>query len=199
MTREPLDDDGLMIALQAGDGSAFTVLVERYQQSLVGFFLHNLRDLQLAEDLTQETLLKVYHQAWDYLPLGSFRGWMFRIARNLMIDDVRRRSHDALVKAVRGHPPGENDPLSRLAGEFSPPEADLHGSEFIELVSALLDDIPADQRLTFVLHHHAELPLAEVASIMETTEATAKSRLRLAREKLAEKLRVRGLQPLTAS
>src|SRR5436190_19718634 len=92
-----------MLRLQEGDRPAFDELVERHQGSLLGFFIRQTRDRQLAEDLTQDTLLRVYSQSWDYLPRGCFRGWMFRIARNLWIDNTRRRSHDALVRAIGNH------------------------------------------------------------------------------------------------
>ncbi|MCH8922627.1 MAG: RNA polymerase subunit sigma-70, partial [Planctomycetes bacterium] len=95
-----MTDDQLMISIQNGDSRAFEELVERHQGPLIGFFFRNTRDLQLSEDLTQQTLLRVYSQSWDYLPVGRFKGWMYRIARNLMIDNFRRGSHDALVKAV---------------------------------------------------------------------------------------------------
>jgi RNA polymerase sigma-70 factor (ECF subfamily) len=192
------DDDQLMIRIQSGDASAFEELVERHQQALTGFFIRNTRDVQLSEDLTQETLLKVYSQSWDYLPLGRFRGWMFRIARNLLIDDVRRRSHDALIRAVKGSRPDEDDGLARIAGEISAPDDDAQRQEIAAMVDDALQEIPEDQRMTFVLHHYLDLPLAEVADIMETSVATAKSRLRLAREKLGEKLRVRGFAPSVA-
>lgn len=193
------DDDELMICIQAGDAAAFRELVERHGRALTGFFFHNTHDLQLSEDLTQETLLKVFNQAWDYLPLGRFRGWLFRIARNLLIDDVRRRSHDALIQAVKGSLPDEDDPLARVAGSLATPDAPLHRSEFAQLVDELLGEIPEDQRVTFTLHHYADLPLTEVAEITDATVATTKSRLRLAREKLAEKLRVRGFQTLEST
>jgi RNA polymerase sigma-70 factor (ECF subfamily) len=194
-----MTDDELMIRLQSGDQAAFGEVVDRHERSLIGFFFHNTRDLQLSEDLTQETLLKVYHQAWDYLPLGRFRGWLFRIARNLLIDDVRRRSHDALIRAVgTGRRDDEEEPLARVAAEVVPPEAGLANEDLRRLISELLDEIPEDQRMTFVLHHYSDLPLAEVAVIMESSEATTKSRLRLAREKLADKLRLRGIQALEA-
>ncbi len=86
-------DDGLMYRLQGGDRTAFEQLVERHQTPLAHFFFRHLRDWQLAEDLTQETLIRVHNTAC--LPRGCFKGWMFRIARNLMIDSTRRRSHDA--------------------------------------------------------------------------------------------------------
>lgn len=193
------DDDQLMIRLQSGDNAAFDELVASHQCALIGFFFRNTRDRQLSEDLTQETLLKVYHQAWDYLPLGRFRGWLFRMARNLLIDDVRRRSHDALIRAVRGGGPDEDDALVRIADEVAPPDLQARRSELSGLIDGLLQEVPEDQRMTFILHHYSDLPLGEVAEIMETSLATTKSRLRLAREKLADKLRLKGITTQTAS
>lgn len=186
------EDDQLMLQIQAGESRAFEELVERHQGGLLSFFQRNTRDAQLAEDLAQETLLRVYNQAWDYLPRGHFRGWMYRVARNLMIDSFRRRSHDALVHAVRGRSE-EADVLARVAAEVLSPQQRAHESELAGIVDEMLDQIPEDQRLTFTLHHFAELSLAEVAEIMETSVATCKSRLRLAREKLRGKLIRRGL------
>lgn len=188
-------DDDLMILIQSGEVEAFSTLVDRYQGMLIGFFMRNTRDIQFSEDLAQETLLKVYNQAWDYLPLGRFRGWMFRIARNLLIDNVRKRSHDALVQAVRRQPQEEQDAMRRVAGDLIGPDQQVQHSEFGELIDELLLEIPDEQRQTFVLHHFNDLSLPEVADVMEVTTATSKSRLRLAREKLAEKLRARGIGP----
>ena len=187
-----IDDDQLMIAIQSGDPHAFPALVERHQAPLIGFFFRNTRDRQLAEDLAQETLLRVYNQSWDYLPVGKFRGWMYRMARNLLIDNVRRQSHDALVHAVKGAT-DEHDALSRLAGEVMPPESIVDERELQRIVDEMLEQIPEEQRLTFVLHHFAELSLPEVAEVMETSLPTCKSRLRLAREKLREKMAARGI------
>ncbi len=189
------DDDRLMILIQEGDGRAFEEIVERYQGPLWGFFFRNTRDAQLAEDLTQETLLKVFHQAWDYLPLGRFRGWMYRIGRNLLIDDVRRRSHDALIRATRRRTAEDDDQLALLAGEFLSPDTSVDHREVAALIDDALAEIPEEQRLTFTLHHYSGLPLADVAQIMETSLPTCKSRLRLAREKLSEKLRRLGVRP----
>ena len=187
------ENDQLMIRLQGGDSSAFDEIVAIHQKPLFGFFLRNTRDWQLAEDLSQETLLRIYNQAWDFLPVGRFKPWMYRIARNLLIDNVRKRSHDALIRAyqVRSE---DNDPgLSRIAGEFLPPEHEINQREFSELVDRLLEEIPSEQRQTFVLHHYVGLGLAEVAEILDSNLATSNSRLRLAREKLQEKLRSRGI------
>src|SRR4051812_49322576 len=189
------EDDELMYQLQGGDRIAFDRLVERHQGSLAHFFFRHLRDWQLAEDLTQETLIRVYNTAWDYLPRGCFKGWMFRIARNLMIDSTRRRSHDALVNASRTQRirPDDEDALEWLAGDFVLPEEKADQNEFARIVGELLPKIPEEQRLTFLMHHYSGLSLPEVADAMESSLPTTKSRLRLAREKLRELLSARGI------
>ncbi len=191
------DDDRLMIRLQEGDRTAFDVLVARHQSDLYGFFVKNTRDVALAEDLTQDTLLKVYNLAWDYLPLGRFRGWMFRIARNLLIDTVRRRGHDALVHALKAKgrdADGETEAVARLADELLPPDAKAGQRELAGIVDGLLEELPSEQRMTFTLHHFSGLSLPEVADVLETSVPTTKSRLRLAREKLQSRLAKLGIR-----
>jgi RNA polymerase sigma-70 factor (ECF subfamily) len=185
------EDDQCMRELQGGDGSAFDELVERHYGPLVGFFCRQQRDRQLAEDLAQETLLRVYNEVWDYIPQGRFRAWMYRIARNLLIDTVRRHSYDALVGARAGGDPELQ--LARLAASGETPAELAGGRETVALVGELLDSLPADQRLTFTLHHYLELSLPEVAEVMEASVSTTKSRLRLAREKLTDRLARHGV------
>ena len=192
------DDDRLMIDIQSGDPVAFERLVEKYQSPLIGFFFRNTHDRQLSEDLTQETLLRVHQQAWDYLAIGRFRSWMFRIARNLMIDDFRRRSSDALVRSVTGQADQEQDAMQRVADEILPAQENVLHQELAELVDEGLAALPEEQRLAFTLHHYVGLKLPEVAEIMETPLATCKSRLRLAREKLQAFLQSKGIRASAA-
>ena len=188
-----IDDDALMVKVQQHDARAFQQLVERYQGTLFGFFYTNSRDRQLAEDLTQETLLKVYDQAWDYLPLGRFRGWLFRMARNLLIDTFRRHSRDALIHAASGADDDQHALTSVVSGVVSP---DQHADEreLTALVDQLLAELPEEQRLTFALHHFAGLSLPEISDILETNLSTTKSRLRLTREKLQAALMQYGIE-----
>ena len=187
------EDDQLMVRLQEGDQRAFDEIVERHSGPLYGFFLKNSRDPQLAEDLTQETLLRLYRQFWNYIPVGRFKGWMYRIARNLLIDNVRKRSNDCLVKAVKGKFEDDTDIVSTIAGDMLSAQQTVHHSELATLVDTLLDSLPEEQRLTFTLHHFGGLSLPEIAEVLDTSVPTTKSRLRLAREKLSSWLLERGI------
>lgn len=188
------EDDELMIAVQSGNPDASRRLVEKHERALVSFLFLNTRDWQLAEDLAQDTFLKVFDQSWDYLPIGKFRAWMFRIARNLLIDTVRRRAHDALVRAVQGSR-DDKDLLAEVASQVVSPVENANYYELTELVDETLKEMPDEQRLTFTLHHYSGLPLAEIATVLDTSVPTTKSRLRLAREKLQERLVAKGLAP----
>jgi RNA polymerase sigma-70 factor (ECF subfamily) len=190
------EDDELMLRLQGGDESAFAGLVHRHQEPLIGFFHRHLRDWQLAEDLCQEVLLRIHSNSWDYLPRGIFKGWMYRIARNLLIDTTRKRANDALVRSVKNRPnESEGDGVelvARLAGEFTMPDDQAGQREFAAIIDDLLPAIPEDQRFTFILFVYYGLSLPEIADAMESNLPTTKSRLRLAREKLREKLAAQG-------
>jgi len=197
------DDDLRMVRLQEGEGLAFDEIVAAWQGPLFGFFLRNTRDRSLSEDLVQETLLRLYRAAWDYLPSGQFRGWLFRIARNLVIDQSRRASRDALVRRVQMKAStGDDDVadlLSLLPDDFVSPVIQASQSELVEVVDELLEELPEEQRQTFNLHHFNSLTLSEVADAMQTTLPTAKSRLRLAKEKLKYQLSCRGFFEETRS
>lgn len=196
-TRDDRDDDGqltddaLMIRHQEGVAAAFTELAVRYRQPLTGFFIKKLRDRTLADDLVQETLLKVFSAGWDYIPQGRFRGWLFRIAHNLTIDTVRKQARDVLLPAYTGTD-DDPSPTARFADDLLPPEQQSLLSERAEAIDALVDDLPDDQRDTVILHYFNGVPLPEVAVAMETTLSTCKSRLRLAREKLAGRIVAAG-------
>lgn len=190
------EDDQRMIRLQEGDPDVFDEIVAAWQSPLYGFFFRNTRDAQKSEDLVQETLLRLYRKSWDYLPTGRFKGWLFRVARNLLIDSVRRASHDALIRrvSVATSADGQStDLLNLMPGDLVSAEARVAQDEVTAIVMEVLDDLPEDQRQTFMLHHFDSLTLSEVADAMHTSLPTAKSRLRLAKEKLRYQLTCRGL------
>jgi len=119
---------------------------------------------------------------------------MYRVARNLLIDNVRRHAHDALVKVVRGRPNDDGtNVLAGIAGDLTSLAEQASYRELGGMVDQLLETLPDEQLLTFVLHHYAGLTVSEVADVMESSVPTSKSRLRLAREKLSARLIDRGV------
>jgi RNA polymerase sigma-70 factor (ECF subfamily) len=186
-------DDELMCLIQAGDKLAIESIVHRYEGKLKGFFYRKNRDIQLAEDLTQDTFIRVLDKSWDFLPSGRFRGWLFRIAYHILIDVVRRGGSDALTKSVRSSAMGEEDVLARMTDKMLGADSIVNSNQFHEIVNALLLTLPEEQRMTFILHHFEELSLPEVADVMRSSLPTTKSRLRLTREKLRKSLFERGV------
>ena len=190
------EDDQRMIRLQEGDSTAFNELVSLWQGPLFGFFIRNMRDEHLSEDLVQETLLRLYRNCWDYLPRGLFKGFLFRIARNLIIDHSRRTTNDVLIRRVQGRAAGhdgeEFDLMQFIPQECASPLDRAVEREIAAAVQEILQELPEEQRQTFLLHHYESLTLSEVAVAMQTSLPTAKSRLRLVKEKLRNLLVCRG-------
>ena len=190
------DDDQRMIRLQEGDPAAFSELVGLWQGPLFGFFFRNTRDEHLSEDLVQETLLRLYRHSWDYLPKGLFKGFLFRIARNLIIDHSRRTTNDVLIHSVRARSVGGNgeefDLMQLVPDDVASPFDRAVEREIATAVQEMLQELPEEQRQTFLLHHYESLTLSEVADAMHTSLPTAKSRLRLVKEKLRNLLSCRG-------
>ena len=152
-----------------------------------------------GEDVLQEAMIKAIEAFPHTGPLSNAEGWLFRIAHNLLIDDVRRKSHDALLHASKHQAKEDDDHIQRIADDLLPPDVTIEKQEVAELIERLLDEIPADQRETFTMHHFQDLSLPDIADAMDVPLATCKSRLRLAREKLSEKLVLRGFTPAPAT
>jgi RNA polymerase sigma-70 factor (ECF subfamily) len=183
-----------MIRLQDGDAHAFAEIVAAWQGPLHRFFNRSTHDPALSEDLVQETLLRLYRTSWDYIPIGMFRGFLFRIARNLLIDQSRRRASDLLLRSLRRSQTGfdETDYIYSIPAPDRSAETTAQDRELNSLVRELLEELPEEQRITFVLYHYESLTLPEVADATASGLSTTKSRLRLAREKLRSQLAVRG-------
>lgn len=177
-------DDCRMVRLQEGDSTAFDELVSDWSRPLLVFFRRNLRDDHLAEDFTQETLLRLYRRAWDYLPTGRFKGYLFRIAQNLLLDHMRRADRKAAQRNVpisEGISEDDRSPLEHVA------EGELRS-----VLEELLLELPKEQRVALTLHHLRQMTITDVAKEMAATVPTTKGRLRLAKGKLQASLSRHG-------
>jgi RNA polymerase sigma-70 factor, ECF subfamily len=183
-------DETLMLRYQGGDRAAFAQLVRRHQTALFNFALRQVRIPQVAEDVVQETFVRVVQNAADFKHEARFTTWVYTITRNLCIDHLRKR-------ALRKHPSldesrGEEGDGPTLGEQTADPRASVEreatGTELKERIARAVDQLPDEQREVFLMREIANLPFKEIAEITSVPENTVKSRMRYALERLQEAL-----------
>jgi RNA polymerase sigma-70 factor, ECF subfamily len=183
-------DETLMLRYQQGDRSAFPQLVRRHQTPLYNFALRQVRVPQVAEDVVQETFVRVVQNAADFKHEARFTTWVYTITRNLCIDQLRKR-------ALRKHPSldesrGEEGDGPTLGEQTADPRASVEraatGSELQERIARAVEKLPDEQREVFLMRELSNLPFKEIAEITGVPENTVKSRMRYALERLQEAL-----------
>lgn len=186
-------DEQLMRRFQRGDARAFETLMRRHRTPIHSFLCRHLGDRARAEDLTQETFLRLVKGAAAWEPRAAVRTFLFTIARNLSADEARRRAFretEPLDGARDGDPPGD-----RLAGDGRAPD-DAAGDALLRpRLEAALAALPAEQREVLLLREHAGLSFPEIAEATGANENTVKSRLRYALLALRDRLAAEGLAP----
>jgi RNA polymerase sigma-70 factor (ECF subfamily) len=175
---EPIerDEDWAALALvAAGDAEAFTPLVERHQQRLVGLCHRFLGDREEALDAAQEVFLKAFRHAGDAEPRGRFFTWLHRIAVNHCLNRLRRRK---IVRFLSlGGTAEEDRPLAEPAAAGLDPEGELEARERWRATRRAIDTLPASQRAVLVLAKFEGLAYKEIAATLGITEGAVESRL----------------------
>ena len=189
---EQQSDEALMARVARGGQDAFEVLLDRYGDAVITFCYAFVRSREAAEDLAQETFLRVYRSAARYKPLAKFTTWLYRIAANLSINELKKgrlRRALSLDEPVGSNADGTRI-VERLAGDARQPltEAEIH--EAHELVEKAIARLPEDQRSTIVLVEYHNLSYREIADILGVTVSAIKMRMKRARETLREMLRL---------
>jgi RNA polymerase sigma-70 factor (ECF subfamily) len=182
-----------MRRFQAGETRAFEQLLRRHRTAVFQFILRFVGNRARAEDLLQETWLKVVRSAPQYEPRARFTTWVFTIARNLCVDLQRRevfRAMESLDAAADGERPlGE----AVADGGTGDPERGAHAARVRPAIEAALAALPDEQREVFVMREHAGLAFKEIAAATRTPENTVKSRMRYALEGLRRALSGAGI------
>jgi len=181
------DDDALMVAVARGDATAFRVLVERWAPRVEAFAGRALGRRADAEDIVQETFVRVYRSVARYQPTGHFGAWVFRIAGNLVRQELRRRR----VRGWLTGSPAVSDEAV-LASLPAPAHFDADGplrtAETRATLVRALARLPDRQRLAVLLRHFEALPLRDVAAALDVSEHAAESLLARGMRALREQL-----------
>lgn len=166
--RRPIDDS-LIEKISLGDMDAFRELYEITSKSVYGFALSILKNSQDAEDVLQETFLKVYSNASDYVPHGKPMAWILRIARNLSMTKLREKTKNTEYNEVAG----EEIDLSSL-----------HDAEKRLLIENLFKILSDEEKQILVLHAVGGMKHREIAKLMDIALNTVLSKYHRAIRKL---------------
>ena len=181
-------DAELLRAVKAGDATAYRGIVEKYQTRVYAMVYGMVRNREDARDITQDAFVKAYHNLDSFRLESSFYTWMYRIAMNLAIDFLRKRTRQKTTSfeeevATRDGDGGiadlhTEDDLRRT----------LERKQLNKRIMDAVDELPADQKQAILLRELEGLSYKEIADIMEIPEGTVMSRLFYARKKLQKVL-----------
>ncbi|MCA1635201.1 MAG: sigma-70 family RNA polymerase sigma factor [Acidobacteria bacterium] len=188
---EVLTDHRLLEATKEGDEAAFAELVRRYRNQITNYVYRMTNDYETAVDLAQETFMRVYAAADRYQTTYAFSTYIYRIATNLAISELRRRKRRRLVSLTgffQSHDsPGEVAELDLR--DLNPlQDVTLAEDERRSAVARAIATLPEKYRAPLVLRDVEERSYEEIATILQMSEGTVKSRINRARSFLRDKL-----------
>jgi RNA polymerase sigma-70 factor, ECF subfamily len=183
-------DAALMKRVTQGDQRAFEELVEKYKQPVFNFIYRTVPDASEAEDLAQVVFVQVYKSAARYRVEAKFSTWLFTIARNLCLNELRRRSRHPADSIEAAATPEEEGPGRQFEDvrNVAPPER-LVRAELVAKVSEALQDLPENQRTAILLYQEQEKSYEEIAGILGASLSATKSLIHRARETLKQRLK----------
>ena len=179
-------DEELIARFQDGDEQAYTELVNRYRDKLMTFVYRFVNDMEQAEDIIQDTMLKLYTHKHYYRNIAKFSTWIYTIAGNLAKTELRKRKNRKVTNISQMGPEDWDYELPSVA-----PETDeVVQSEYIEKkIQAAIQNLPLHFRTVTILRDIQELSYEEISKIVEVPLGTVKSRINRARLQLQKELK----------
>lgn len=181
--RNILSDEDLISNFQAGDVSAFEEIVRRYKDQLVNFAYRFLGDLEEAEDIAQETFLRVFRKKNAYRNVAKFSTWIYTITGNLAKTELRRRKRRKLISLSSL---GFEDKDFDLKDTKKGPEESVHELIKDEFIQRAINLLPDKFREVIIFRDIQELSYEEISTIVKIPLGTVKSRVNRGRLKLQE-------------
>lgn len=190
MSFETDPDSQLMLRVKHGDMDAFESLVEKFKQPVMGLVYRTLRDADEAEDIAQAVFIQVYKSRDRYQPSARFSTWLFTIARNFCLNEIRRRVRhpaDALDQPLND----SDDTVGTLIPDAAVRDAgDLSLSgELTRKVDEAVRDLPELQRTALLLCREGDVSYDEISEVLGTSPSATKSLIHRARETLKARLK----------
>jgi RNA polymerase sigma-70 factor, ECF subfamily len=171
---------------RAGDGAAWEEIVATFGRRIFNLAYRFTSRADAAEDLTQEVFVRVYRSLDQFDPKqGNLQNWLMRLARNLIIDDYRRRQR----APQDSHGEDIADHTYHLCAAGTSPQKEMERRELSAQVQAGIDKLPPDLRVCVILRDIEELSYQEIVDLLKIPEGTVKSRINRGRIELAKQLR----------
>jgi RNA polymerase sigma-70 factor, ECF subfamily len=188
---DPLDPDAaLMLRAKQGERGAFEELVIRHQQAVINFIYRSVPDLAEAEDLAQNAFVQAWKARQRYQPSAKFTTWLFTIARNLTLNELRRRSrHD--LDSIDAPVAGDEAQSARQFEDVGSQSAadNLLRTEIEQRVAEAVASLPETQRTAISLCQDEETSYEDIAKVLGCSLSATKSIIFRARETLKERLK----------
>jgi len=186
-TLKEADDSMLVARFLAGERRAFTELADRYHVRLMNFIQRTIGDRERAEDLVQETFIRVYRHLHRFDQTKKFSTWVYTIAGNLAKHELRNRSRNPLVlfQTIKKNWDADHRPLEWEDNTYRPD--DLYRKRHLkEMIEGAVAQLPEHHRMVFVLREMEGKTYEEIAEITGVNLGTVKSRLNRARNNFAQ-------------
>ncbi|MFQ5876532.1 MAG: RNA polymerase sigma factor [Acidobacteriota bacterium] len=186
-----MDENDLIRRSAEGDVDAFEALVRRRRDRVFWIAFHVVGEAELARDVTQEVLLRLFRVIRRFRKGASFDAWLYRITLNLGIDALRReRPHREAASLDEGAVPS-GPKLAAPGGRIPSPAEEMRVDEVRRIFMTLSALLPRKQRFAFILREIEGLSTAEVAAVLRTSGSTVRNHVLQARRVLREELRRR--------
>jgi RNA polymerase sigma-70 factor (ECF subfamily) len=181
-----LEDAELVRAFRGGDEAALGELIERHRDRLYSYLRRLAGNDAGAEDMFQDTWIKVARNVGAYREESKFSAWLFSVAHNTAMDALRRRRPDSVSLDAA---PEDGRPLSETMGSAEPgPEASYEASESRRAIDGALAELSPEQREVFLLRHYSGMSFREIADALGVPIGTVLARASRAAAKLRDKL-----------
>jgi RNA polymerase sigma-70 factor, ECF subfamily len=179
-------DEDLMVRYQQGEVRAFEILLGRHRKSVFNFILRYVGDKETAEDLLQETFMRVIKGADAYKRQAKFTTWLYTIARNLCVDQTRRRKHrkHASLDAPMAADDDSGTLLDVLPSSEMASDRKSVNKQLYQRLQGAIGALSEEQREVFLMREFLDMPFKQIADVVGVPENTVKSRMRYALEKL---------------